>query len=452
MPRPVYEEVQTAVRESRLDVIAQYMLPLMMRNISSAGFRFEDPSDPMKFSEPGAIIASPSYPRNLATINQNYVFNWVRDAAIVAIELAHAELPLVTGGAAGPLRDYVRFARLCQERSNGDYSHAAYTIDGWPRPGWSHQNDGPALQALALLEAFDQLDAPTQEIARDVLRTDVEFVLQHHDKTSHNLWEEVEGHSFFTRSVQMRCLESVQANGVGVPVPNRIDETIDELRKRLDEHWSEETQSFRSVLGAAPPRSGYDPNTDIVSACVYGAVRCADPRVFATAAKLRAQWVDARSPHVYPINTADDQRGLGPLVGRYPGDTYDGNTDPSDPEGARGHPWPLCTANFAELYYRVAGTVLEHDELPYDDMSAQFFDQVGVDADTTIVDAADLLCQAGDRMLQAVVFHSDHFELSEQFDATTGYEKSVRNLTWSYAAFLSAVRARRLGSATQLGD
>jgi hypothetical protein len=30
-------------------------------------------------------------------------------------------------------------------------------------------------------------------------------------------------------------------------------------------------------------------------------------------------------------------------------------------------------------------------------------------------------------MLQAVIFHSDNLELSEQFDATTGYEKSVSN-------------------------
>ena len=45
-------------------------------------------------------------------------------------------------------------------------------------------------------------------------------------------------------------------------------------------------------------------------------------------------------------------------------------------------------------------------------------------------------------MLDAVLFHSDHLELSEQFDKDTGYEKSVRDLTWSYAAFLSAVRAR----------
>jgi glucoamylase len=45
-------------------------------------------------------------------------------------------------------------------------------------------------------------------------------------------------------------------------------------------------------------------------------------------------------------------------------------------------------------------------------------------------------------MLSAVIYHSDHLQLSEQFDGITGYEKSVRNLTWSYAAFLSAVRAR----------
>ena len=44
-------------------------------------------------------------------------------------------------------------------------------------------------------------------------------------------------------------------------------------------------------------------------------------------------------------------------------------------------------------------------------------------------------------MLQAVIFHSDNLELSEQFDATTGCEKSVRNLSGSYASFLSAAHA-----------
>ena len=68
-------------------------------------------------------------------------------------------------------------------------------------------------------------------------------------------------------------------------------------------------------------------------------------------------------------------------------------------------------------------------------------DQVGVAASATPAAAAAALQSAGDQMLQAVVFHSDHFELSEQFDATSGYEKSVSNLSWSYASFLSAARA-----------
>jgi glucoamylase len=67
---------------------------------------------------------------------------------------------------------------------------------------------------------------------------------------------------------------------------------------------------------------------------------------------------------------------------------------------------------------------------------------VSADAQTTPAAAAAALQAAGDRLLQAVVFHSDHYELSEQFDATSGYEKSVSDLSWSSASFLSAVRAR----------
>jgi len=106
------------------------------------------------------------------------------------------------------------------------------------------------------------------------------------------------------------------------------------------------------------------------------------------------------------------------------------------------HPWAVSTANFAELYYRLARQVTTDGTIPFDGLSAGFFGQVGIGASATPAAAAAALQAAGDQMLQAVVFHSDHLELSEQFDATTGYEKSVSNLSWSYASFLSAVRAR----------
>jgi glucoamylase len=49
---------------------------------------------------------------------------------------------------------------------------------------------------------------------------------------------------------------------------------------------------------------------------------------------------------------------------------------------------------------------------------------------------------AGDAMLRAILRHSDHLELSEQFNGSSGFEWGVRNLTWSTATFMSAVRAR----------
>ena len=80
--------------------------------------------------------------------------------------------------------------------------------------------------------------------------------------------------------------------------------------------------------------------------------------------------------------------------------------------------------------------------MPVDGLSAAFFSPLGIDGTTPPGTAADRLDAAGDRMLAALIFHSDRLELSEQFDRTTGFEKSVANLTWSYAAFLSAVRIR----------
>jgi glucoamylase len=34
--------------------------------------------------------------------------------------------------------------------------------------------------------------------------------------------------------------------------------------------------------------------------------------------------------------------------------------------------------------------------------------------------------------------------MSEQFDRVTGYMRGAEDLTWSYGAFLQAVRARRV--------
>ena len=426
-----YSLVKPAVAQSSLTTVAPYMFWLMCRNVASDGFVFEDPVNSGVLSQPGCVLASPSW-ENTAHVSQDYVYNWTRDAAVVAIELAAGSLPTNQ-----PLIDYVQFAQICQN-SGGDFDRASFLINGTPR-NWSDQTDGPALQTLAILRLFGQLDAPTKNVANAVIAANLNFLQNAYQGQTVNLWEEETGASFFARAVQLQCFQAITANALGIPVPGWLSTAIPWLENALQSHWN--GQYYQSLLPVPVPpdyRVPYDPNIDIVMAAIYGAVAVIDPKLLATAALLRSQWDDSSSQYFYPINGADQRRNIGPMLGRYPGDKYDGDSDaPVDD-----HPWALCTCNFAELYYRLANAITASGTIPLDANSTEFFNQVGVNASTTPTAAATALQSAGDQMLQAVLFHSDHFELSEQFDANDGYEKSVSNLSWSYASFLSAVRAR----------
>jgi glucoamylase len=438
------QRVQLTVEQVDFQVIAQHMFALMLRNVASDGFLFADPLDPGQFSRPGCVIAAPSYPAEQPGVDQDYVFNWTRDAAVTAMEIAAAALPVRNGAGVEPLIDYTRFAKICQDNAQPTLAHACFTIEGQSRP-WTEQSDGPALQTIALLQAFSQLDAATQAVAAQVIGTNVSFLLGAYQQQTTNLWEEHSGYSFFARATQLKCLRAISSNSHGIPVPDGTSDAIGWLEWALPGHW--DGTQYLSLLaesqGGAPSEPagpGYDPNIDIVMASIYGAIPVTDTRLLATAWRLRQQWTDSSSPSFYPINGADrDQRGIGPLMGRYPGDTYDG--DMAD-HVIGGHPWALCTSNFAELYYRLASEIAATQTVPFDDLSAPFFGQVGIGADSSPTDAVAALDLAGDAMLNAIVYHSDNLELSEQFDGTYGFEKSVRNLTWSYAAFLSAVRAK----------
>jgi glucoamylase len=429
-----YDLVTLAVAPSDLEAAATPMFWLMFRNIASDGFVFEDPIRPGVLSKPGCILASPSWENSATHVTQDYVYHWTRDAAIVALELAwaYANGTLPDNQ---PLIDYVTFSQKCQQ-SAGDFDRACFCIDGTQRP-WTNQADGPALQTLALLTMHGQLDPPAQATARTLIDANLSFLAGAYQGQTFNLWEEEFGYSFFARSAQLRCLQAIAANTIGITVPSWLPDALTWLISALDSHWNGEV--YQSVLPVPTDyRAPYDPNIDIVQAAIYGAESVTDPRLLATAAQLRAQWDDPAAKYYYPINGADAAGGLGPLLGRYPGDLYDGDTD----EQAGDHPWALTTANFAELYYRVAARINAAKTVPADSMSAPFLAQVGITPSTTPADAVAALRAAGDAMLQAIVYHSDHLELSEQFDAITGFEKSVASLSWSYAAFLSAVRAR----------
>jgi glucoamylase len=425
---------------------------LMFRNIASDGFVFSDPQSPgdiSRDSKPGCVIAAPSFPADTPGIDEDYVFNWVRDGAITAMEVAKAGMRTRPGGTVQALNDYVQFAALCHAGVQPPLTkgHACFNIAGDARP-WTEQNDGPALQTITILAAYAQVDRATRKRAVDLVNANVAYLLGVYEAPTTNLWEEHSGYSFFARSAQLRCFEEIQASTVtGIDKPVELKRAVDWLRQALAGHW--DGSKYVSMMadpgnGAEPsPQnpvvSGYDPNIDVVQSAVYGALPVTDTRLLATAAQLRSQWEEGGIAF-YPINKADkEQFGIGPLFGRYPGDVYDGDT--AHPV-LGGHPWALSTCNVAELHYKLAAEIKSSRKVPLDELSAPFFAQSGIDSSTAPAVAAAALTATGDAMVRAVIYHSDNLELSEQFDGATGFERSVHNLTWSYAAYLSAMRAR----------
>jgi glucoamylase len=452
-----YARVQAALPQTELAVVAPHMLQLMLRNVATDGFTFVDPLDGRIHSKPGCILASPSYPQNPAPVDQDYVYHWTRDSAIAAIEIANNPVLLNPDGSSQELCDYVAFSKTCQDNAVAAqaFHRAAYRIDGTLRD-WTDQKDGPALQNLAFIQAHPRLNMAAQAMAREIAQRNLDrIVADWEDNTGKfNPWEEVYGPSFFARSAQLRCLQEVQnTNALGLTLPANLAGAIAGLSSALNTHWDPGNGYYASVpngqLGASsllPNLDNYDPNSEVIMACIYGAVPCTDPKLLSTAAKLRAAF-HAGGVCPYPINAADRGLGIGPLIGRYPSDRYDGDVQQDREHPTTGHPWALCTANFAELYYRLAGIFKDGGTVAYDGLTGSFYDQIGLDAATVNDEAqsgtvVQKLTDAGDRMLEALIYHSDHYELGEQFDATTGYVKSVANLTWSYAAYLSAVRVR----------
>lgn len=429
-----YASTRLAVSELSFDRVAQHMQGLMARNFAGAGWVFEAEG---RRSRPGCIIASPSRPaEGIDVTDQDYVHFWVRDGAICLMEAAAAGAPRST------LEDHVEFSKRIQDQARASgvpIGHACFRIDGSVRP-WSVQNDGPAMRITSLVSIRSRLSPDSRALADQVLRTDLEYLLEVYPEPTRNLWEEADGWSFFTRAVQLRALSLLlkDLTALGLePYQAAITKACDHLSAELAGHWSPENGHYRSMIGNGP---GAGLDSDVIMAATYADWPASDPRMLATGAQVRALFL-----RLYPINEVDAARGIGPLIGRYQEDTYDG--DQSDGTPDEGHPWVICSANFAELYYRVAAEARGKGRFTVAPGAREFFQQIGFTRSGLVEGPAldelvKALVHAGDRILRAILHHSDHLELSEQFDRYTGFEKSVRNLTWSYAAVLSAVRTR----------
>src|SRR4051812_48190278 len=426
----------------------------------------------------GAVIASPDE----STPNQNYYFHWTRDGALtmdVVVSLYQYAAPGELRDEYGRiLRQYVRFSRKNQTDPQPmgltGLGEPKFRVDGtvfsapWGRP----QNDGPALRCITLCRWANLLldqhpdDALVQNEIMPAVVGDLEYVRQHWAEKGFDLWEEVRGTHFYTEMVERRALLD------GAKLFDRLGKAdlatacrdkVPGLETAISQHFDATAGCIKETLDAEGDAHGKTSQHDsaIVLAALHGETADrpffppSDDRVLATAAKLRVDFV-----HKFVINqgqnpTDADGEPMEPGIGRYPEDKYNGANDDE------GNPWFLLTAAFAEHAYRTRdifskARTIGVTERNRDYLSAAIVaagstasvaagDSVGV-ADPRFKAMTDGLSTIGDRYLRRVRRHGgSDGSFSEQFKGSNGFMTGAVDLTWSYAALLTAFDRREWG-------
>jgi glucoamylase len=101
-----------------------------------------------------------------------------------------------------------------------------------------------------------------------------------------------------------------------------------------------------------------------------------------------------------------------------------------------GHPWFISGNGVACFFYKLAA-LAEKDSQVTSKTKAYFAELY----QQNIAGPEDLVA-LGDRHILTIRRHWYNCHMSEQYDRNSGFMKSVRDLTWSYATYLMAARLR----------
>jgi glucoamylase len=382
------------IKDEWLDKQRQIALERIKMNIS--------PSDGRR----GAVLASPSRK------DPDYYYHWVRDAALVMDiwmrQLEGRMTPFLRRHELESMMwDFVDFTVINQaSESLTSLGEPKYYVSGqaylgpWGRP----QNDGPALRASVLMRFANYLEKMGHEKeVRDhlwpVIQQDLTYVGREIHKPSFDLWEEIKADNFYTRLTGRAALRSgavfsaQMGDHAGAAWLNTQADLAQALAEQhLGEKYGVIFENIHRTEGIDYKHSGLDIAT--VLAVLHTQeqpwLSIDDARLAGTVDALEDKFYQQ-----YPINQMFPE--LGAAFGRYPEDRYyDGN------------PWFLTTLAVAEYYY-LRGNIAR-----------------------------------GDKYMARAKFHADQEgRMAEQINRFSGYMLSAHDLTWSYAAFLTAYEARK---------
>ncbi|KAI1863995.1 uncharacterized protein JN550_009274 [Neoarthrinium moseri] len=402
----------------------------------------------------GLLIASPS------RSDPDYFFHWTRDAALTFKALvdrfvnhmnsvySYAGLGYNIAGQArlqtvsNPSGSLSDGTGLAEPKYNTDFS--AFT-GAWGRP----QRDGPALRATTLITYANWLvdngyESTATSVVWPIVRNDLAYVAQYWNQTGFDLWEEVQGSSFFTIAASHRAL--VDGSNFAAKIGQSCtacDAIAPQILCFQQSFWSSGGY-INSNINVNNGRSGKDANSVLTSISNFDPSLGCDSATFQPCSERALAnhkvYVDAfRS--IYTLNSGKPSGGA-VAVGRYPEDSY-----------YNGNPWYLNTLAAAEQLYDALYVWEQQGSITVTSTSLAFFKALyssaaagtyasGSSTYTALHDA--VLNYAEGFVNNVATYAASNGSLAEQYDRNNGTPLSARDLTWSYAAFLTAV-ARRSG-------
>ncbi|KAJ1962893.1 hypothetical protein IWQ62_003385 [Dispira parvispora] len=407
----------------------------------------------------------------------DYYYHWVRDAALtmdlVAKLYEEATDPQEREVWRTVLEDHTQFSLRLQEVPNPSnglgepkfYMNGSAFWDSWGRP----QNDGPAIRAFATIhygrhwvkqdggswDALYRSELP----ATSIVKRDLEYVAHHWQDSSFDIWEEVNGYHFFNYMVYRRAmLEGAQlARENNDPEAARYYEIqAHAIAEKLDDYWDARRNLVITTHGAENDGKGKTSNLDVQVLLASTHAAMDDGRYSPESERILATTVAIihEFQSLYKLNQDTADLDLGPAIGRYPEDVYNGYGY------EKGNPWVLATACVAEIHYRALVQWQKDGHFDVTEVNLPFFRYASptwkeletrfngpialpweINSNQTLFhDMLSEIKQAGDRFLKRIAHHTPKdLNLYEQWNRDTGKSQGASHLTWSYASFISAM-------------
>ncbi|KAL1746198.1 glycoside hydrolase family 15 and carbohydrate-binding module family 20 [Schizophyllum fasciatum] len=395
----------------------------------------------------GVIIASPS------KSNPDYLYTWTRDASLVARALVD-EYIAGDSSLKTVLDQFVASQDKVQHVDNpsGSYTSGGlgepkFNIDlsaftgAWGRP----QRDGPALRAITLITYGNQLlssgnSSYVTNTIWPIVKADLDYVVSYWNQTGFDLWEEVNSSSFFTTAEQHTALRlgatfAAAVGGSGSTYKTQADNVLCFLQS----YWNSNGGYATSNTGGG--RSGIDANSVLTSIHTFDIEAGCDSVTFQPCSERALSnlkvYVDSFR-NLYSINPKGANEPI--LTGRYKEDVY-----------YNGNPWYLTTFAVAEQLYDALTTWKQLGSLEVTDTSLAFFKQFDSSiktgtyksSSTEYTTLTTAIRNWADGFLEVIAdFTPSDGSLTEQIDKSSGNPTSATDLTWSYAAAVTAFHAR----------